>query len=146
MAITSEQIVKDILAREGAEFTDNPTDAGGPTKWGITLTTLRQVHPSATVDDLRNLTEDGATAVYQQLYVAPFTKYANGDSAFLALLVDSAVQHGVTRVRGWLLAGPATYAGILATRIKFYGQIVVHTPSQLTFLDGWLNRVTQFIR
>ena len=145
MPITSDQIVQEILARE-AGLEDNPLDRGGITKYGITLSTLRQVRPDATADDIRALSSSEAAAIYQKLYVAPFTEAAAGDDYFLALLADSAVQHGVARVRSWLAEGATAYAQLLTRRIQFYGEIVVAHPDQLAFLRCWLSRVTKFIR
>lgn len=143
--ITSDQIVADILQRE-AGLENSPLDHGGLTNWGITLPTLRQLRPGATPDDLRGLSRDEAADIYRRLYVRPFDTAAAGDDAFLALLADSAVQHGVSRVHGWVEAGANTYSKLLSQRIQFYGSIVVHDPSQLAFLQGWLRRVCQFVR
>lgn len=145
--MTADDIIADIIRREGVVFTDIPGDVGGPTKFGITLKTLQQVQPDATVEVLRDLTIDTAHDVYSALYVRPFVPYANGDDALLALMVDSAVQHGVSRLQRWIcVEGYRTFPRLLAHRIQFYGQICVADPSQLKFLNGWLNRATSFIR
>lgn len=37
-----------------------------------------------------------------------------------------------------------TYTDIKKARIKFYKDIVIKTPAQEKFLDGWLNRINSF--
>lgn len=55
---------------EGPEYTNNPNDSGGPTKYGITLKALsdyRQKQVSAS--DVENLTREEAIVVYTQNYI-----------------------------------------------------------------------------
>lgn len=139
--MNADAIIAEIIEREGSAFTDIPQDRGGPTKFGITLTTLRHVRPLAEISDLQQLSEQDAVSIYRAIYVAPFVSY---QEPFLGLIVDSAVQHGVSRVKVWLIAAN-TYPLLLARRILFYGDIVIADQSQLKFLHGWLNRVTAFI-
>lgn len=146
-APTKRQILDDIIRREGG-FVDNPNDRGGATKYGITIGTLSEVlGRQATVDEVRNLTEEAARNIYTDRYLAPFSGY-NG--WLFALLVDSAVQHGVGRVQGWLKEALADktldpYTYILTRRLKFYGTIISKNPSQALFAAGWLNRLAEFL-
>lgn len=55
---------------EGPEYTNNPNDSGGPTKYGITLKALsdyRQKQVSAS--DVENLTREEAIAIYTENYI-----------------------------------------------------------------------------
>lgn len=56
------------LEREGRdEYSDNPNDAGGPTKYGISLRFyLDAVDGEATAEVIKNLTEDNAKAIYKK--------------------------------------------------------------------------------
>lgn len=65
---TFERAIPVVLQHEGSDFTDDPADPGGATKYGITLNTLRIDMPGATVDDVRNLTRDDAVAIYRERY------------------------------------------------------------------------------
>lgn len=144
------KIAAEIVGREGDRYTDHPADLGGPTKFGITLRTLRSLKPWATEHDVQRLTRDEAIDIYVTLYVRPFERFAE-DYALLALCADSAVQHGVERVQGWLRAIPSVdrdenYAGLLKRRIQFYGEIITSNPSQAVFAKGWLRRISEFVR
>ena len=59
-----------ILDEGGDKFTDRAGDPGGPTKYGITLRTLKHWRNdnSLTSDDVRNLTREEAVAIYHALY------------------------------------------------------------------------------
>jgi lysozyme family protein len=69
--MTTDEIITGILAREGSEFTDDPVDAGGPTKYGITLRTLRAYRgdDTLTAADVKALTEAEAREVYAKRYI-----------------------------------------------------------------------------
>jgi len=58
-----------LIDREGG-FVDHPSDAGGATKFGITLATLRQWRGKpVTADDVRQLDKIEATAIYRSRFV-----------------------------------------------------------------------------
>lgn len=143
-------IIDDILRREGG-YVNNPADRGGPTKFGITQATLSDWRGhAATEQDVRNLSQEEAVKIYEARYVAPFARFAAHEE-LMALCVDSAVQHGVGRVQGWLHEIPSSdpnpnYRGLLQRRLKFYGEILTNNPSQATFAKGWMARVAEFVR
>lgn len=164
--MTAEKIIDDILKREGSTYTDDPSDRGGPTKYGITLETLRDHRAPAIVraSDVEALTEPEARAIYLLRYLAPFETWV--PDAALSLVVDCAVNHGVDRAVVWLqralgvvedgVVGPETrnaakgidgrvlYRVILSRRIRTYG-LLAHKPGQLRFLNGWLARACEFV-
>lgn len=173
MAQSAAEIIDAILVREGSEYSNNPADAGGPTKWGVTLKTLSlYLGRQATEDEVRNMPRDMAVEIYKALYVNPFMYLPEMSPRLLGLLVDSAVQHGVKRAMGWLqssigadadgIIGPGTlqrwapyanatrdvndvYREVLRTRIRFYAKIIHDNPSQATFANGWFARAVEFI-
>lgn len=58
----------------GATFTDDPDDAGGPTKYGITQTTLAGWRGHAvTADDVKNLSETEARDIFYARYWRPLS-------------------------------------------------------------------------
>jgi lysozyme family protein len=161
MGLQAQQIIDEIILREGDAYTNNPADRGGPTKYGITQATLSAYFGSrqATVEDVQNLTRDQAVEIYQKLYIAPFFPLGQITPRLLGLLVDSGVQHGTSRAVKWLqtaigaqadgILGPGSlqnwqpyavgtrdqnevYRATLIRRIKFYADI---TAGNLTDAD-----------
>ena len=162
-------IIDQILKFEGG-FTDHSADKGGCTNFGITAATLgewRKLGRDASFVEVQNLTKDEAKEIYTQNYILQPRFNLIEDGALRFLCVDSAVNSGPQRATEWLqealaitsdgVLGPKTLAAVascepsvvyrklLAIRIKFIGKIVTNNPSQLVFLNGWLNRLVSFI-
>jgi len=162
-----DRILDDIIRREGG-FVDRADDRGGPTNFGITMRTLSTwLGREATREDVARLSEMQARSIYEELYIKlpGFDRIAN--PVLRRLLVDSGIQHGPERAIRWLQhavhvgedgkLGPvtlaavnhinegATYMSVLGQRIRFYGHIVNKDHSQAVFIEGWLNRVTEFL-
>lgn len=143
-------VIAAILSREGG-YVNHPADKGGPTNFGITQATLADYRGrQVTADEVRQLTVAEATKIYEDKYVAPFARFARHPK-LMDLIVDSAVQHGVNRVQGWLLEIPSSdpavnHRGLLQRRLKFYGEIITSNPSQAVFAKGWMARVAEFVQ
>ena len=146
------QVISDIIAREGG-FVNNPNDLGGATKYGITQKTLSDYRGvECSVEDMRALTVEEAGAIYEKIYAKPFEVWAQHIELY-ALIVDSAVQHGVGRVQGWLADIIKTtsdpnpvYKFFLRKRMQFYGEIITARPKNAEFAKGWMVRLSTFIR
>ncbi len=75
--LTVKQIIDDVLEAEGSKYTNDPADPGGPTRWGITLKTLRAWRQSGgrrggvqvTAEDVRALERPEAFEIYRVRYV-----------------------------------------------------------------------------
>jgi lysozyme family protein len=92
-----DSIITGVLRREGAAFTNDLRDSGGPTKYGITQRALSQyLRRPAAVHEVEALTETQARAVYLHQYVeAPgFGVVLNLSDAIAAELVDTGVNSG----------------------------------------------------
>lgn len=165
--MTDEDIISDIIRREGARFTNDPVDRGGPTKYGITLVALSDYrgHP-CTPADVACLSEGEAREIYRTQYVKrpKFDQIANAN--LRALVVDWGVtSHPRTSAKALQRAvgvtadgsiGPITLAAVnsadpralfgavLSAREAFYRSIVDRDPTQSRFLNGWLNRCAEF--
>lgn len=147
-----------VLPQEGG-FVDNPADHGGMTNFGITEALWKQYGGSGTV---ATITEEQATDVYQKMVWQP--AYCDSLAAPLAVVhMDWAVNHGVLAANRNLqqlvgavqdsVIGPMTIATIgtynmtvlvemyLGFRVAWYRQFSQKEPSQLQFLNGWVNRV-----
>lgn len=147
-------------------YTNLPSDLGGPTMSGVTLTTFRQFYGNnKTALDLRAMT-------YQQWYNIFKTGYwdkAGGDKiqnqSVAELIVDFCVNSGVGMLKKIQaivgvdadgVIGPKSLAAInganqrllfnavMAERRSKYFEIVAYNYSQKVNLPGWLNRLKTF--
>jgi Glycosyl hydrolase 108 len=149
--VATPRVIADIIRREGAKYTNYPEDRGGPTKYGVTLATLRAVRGNdVTAHDVAALTEDEAVAIYERVYIKPFEQYERFPDLH-DLIVDAAVNHGVGRAKQWLKEIGLTdydslYKEFLKKRVQFYGRIITDRPANAKFAAGWANRVSEFIR
>lgn len=96
--------LKVLLPEEGGDkYTDDPTDHGGATKYGITQTTARA---NGYTGDMRNMTQDQAVLIYNTMFwVQPgWDRIALiADAQPLALeLLDLGVNAGPGRPGKWL--------------------------------------------
>lgn len=161
--MTIDAILNDVIKREGP-FNHLKADKGGATNWGITLGTLQHVRPGSTVADLKALTPDAAMTIYREMYfVAPGIHKL--PEVLWPVMVDFGINSGpgtaikalqeVIGVTADGSIGPKTIAAALAAgdvttgiskwRVMMIGRIVRRDPSQLVFLQGWLNRALSFI-
>lgn len=87
-----------ILAHEGGDrYSDHPNDKGGPTKWGITATTLgawRMQGHAATAEEVKALGPDEAAAIYRARYWDACRCDEIGDQILATKLFDLAVNCG----------------------------------------------------
>jgi len=173
--MTIDAIVSGILEREGAAYTNDPADHGGPTKYGVTLKAWREAGNSdATAADIEALTEQQACTFYLHVhYWAPgFNKVA--DPWVQVFLVDTGVLEGVGTAIKMVqqivgvpadgVLGPVTLAAMaardpLALKKALLTERMHHlidcalvdfTHDQvngcdLKWLHGWANRVLSFL-
>lgn len=139
-----------VLIHEGGDA-DDPRDAGGRTRWGIS----QRTYPTL---DIRRLTRADAIALYRRDFWTPI----QGDALPPALafqVLDAAVNHGTTRTVRWLQRltgvtidgqlGPVTLAAIraadearlierlLALRLELYAE----HEQFAAFGRGWTRRI-----
>ncbi len=99
------QIIEQILDEEGAAYTNDPRDSGGPTKYGITQATLAawRGHP-VTAEDVQFLMMDEAAKIYRaRYYTQPgFDKVAALSPAIAYKLTDAGVNIGTQTVSMFL--------------------------------------------
>ena len=160
-----------IIEAESPRYTDNPNDHGGPTKFGITLATLRGEpgYEHATASAVEHLTRVEAESIYVRRYAAPYT--ALSTPVIFNFVVNGAVQHGTAgmnkiiqravgvHVDGILGSGSwaaiqsaelhdplGLLAALVAERCEYYGGILSRDHSQRVFAAGWFNRVAKDLR
>lgn len=163
--------VQYILNSEGEEFTQDPNDRGGATKWGVTLRTIHQIpeYQFWTADNLRKLTSEQAKDVYYEIFwlfeevksqrvatklldifvnlppkkaILIFQTAANMSGGGGNILPDS--QWGPRTIAAINSCDPDTYLTNLVKLIKdYYIKIAAANLSQVRFLKGWLKRATR---
>lgn len=170
-----EDRISALIRREGG-FVNNPADAGGPTKFGVTQRKLSEaLGRPASLEDVRQLTEEQARAIYRADFAAAGLDVAPEDVQ--ELLLDIHANHGpgnFTRIvqravgvkvdgvfgpktRAALTAadGRRLYRELCAARLEFTGRIITGNlkdddrdgiPDHTEFAAGWLNRQAEFVR
>lgn len=86
-------IIDRLIEREGG-FVDHPADRGGPTRYGITMSTLyRWRGRPVNIDEVRELSIDEARQIYAQLYFFG-PRLDHLPEALQAVALDGVVLHG----------------------------------------------------
>lgn len=154
------QAIKITLAYEGG-YSNDPNDPGGETNFGLT----KHSYPDV---DIKNLTVDGAMAIYYRDWWTPhpFEQMTSGDLA--CKVFDTSVNLGMSRgikfLQRCLAAnghpeivddgdfGPHTLAvtnsfdgaTLLAiykqTQANYYNALATARPNLQVYLKGWLRR------
>lgn len=166
----SRQLSEFVLSWESDKYTNKRTDKGGPTKYGITLTTWKKVGYDKNGDkvinaeDIKLLTKSD----YDKVFKRNFWDACWGDhiknQSVANLLVDFAYNSGVSRAIKHIqslvgakqdgIMGPATLSAInnfkqgqwvlfdklKVDRIAYLHEIVKNDPKQVPNLPGWLRR------
>lgn len=139
-------------------------DAGGATKWGVTIGAFREyIDPNATVDDVRNMTE----AQWRYIAKGKFWDACKADKitnqSVAELIVDWCFNSGVgmiKKVQGIVgtkadgVVGPITLNAInsnsnqkrlhyliKSARAAYLSDCVKNRSQNLKFYDGWINRL-----
>lgn len=161
-----DDIINAVLKAEVGDkpdggYTNDPADAGGRTQYGIS----EKSNPEAWADG--KVTEAEAREIYLNKYVRGpgFDKIAN--SKLQHFVVDWGVISGpavairyLQQVIGVKVDGimgdkslTAINSGdarvilnrVVSERLKMIGRIVQDRPSQLKYLEGWINRCCEFL-
>ncbi len=167
MADLIDKIIDNVIKEEvgnapNGGYTNDPTDAGGRTQYGIS----EKSNPEAWADD--KVTPEEARAIYHRKYVESPGFDRIPDPNLCAQLVDYGVTSGpVIAIRALQrcvgaeedgVLGPETLHKlalqdsktvnnkIVGERVKMIGRLVVKNKSQVRFLSGWLNRAVEFLR
>jgi lysozyme family protein len=103
MSATSDPIsaiIDRIIVEEGSTFTSDPSDSGGPTKYGVTQQNLSEyLHRAALIDDVRDLTIETARLVHRKLKVTDphFDRLLPVSERIAVEVIDTGVNCGTTR-------------------------------------------------
>jgi lysozyme family protein len=159
-----------ILQWEGTAFTDDPNDAGGATKDGVTFSTFQHYEDSkgiskVTVQELKNLTVEGLTDILKKLYWDTCKGDEINDQQVADVIVDWLWGSGDDAIKGVQLIlgveetgyfGPLTLAAvnnadaatlcnnIVEARLRFYELICQEHPNWQRYQEGWDNRANSY--
>ncbi len=172
--MTITQLINEVIQREGG-YVHHPADKGGPTKYGITLKTLKAWRSEdLEARDVELLSKSEAFEIYHSEY---YLKPGIGQLPELIqpVVFDMAVNMGAMAairiaqgviskmgapiiIDGRIGAKTALSAKIAVNvsdykvvqrlsqaRIEFYHDLVRRDPSQAVFLAGWLKRAQSFL-
>ena len=156
------RILKPFILKWEGGFVNDPNDSGGATNKGVTLATYRRYKgASASVADLKAITDEDWTAIFKVTYWDKCRADEINSQAVANLIVDwywmsgtNAIKY-VQRLIGTAedgIVGKQTLAKLNAKgdglaphiydyRKDFYHRIVANRPTQKRFLRGWLNRL-----
>jgi lysozyme family protein len=127
-------------------YSNDPDDAGGPTKYGITIADVRKyIKKDATAEDVKALTEDEAKVIYKQRYWDALN-CDNLPSGVDYTCFDYGVNSGIGRPKVALnkfkdKTGADLINAINDERMDFLKGLVSKKPSQQKFMKGWTARV-----
>ena len=137
-----------IFDLEGG-YSNDPTDHGGPTNFGITQATYDSYRATlkSPTQPVAQITRDEATAIYRTDFWEP-----NGCGEMtwpLALVVfDTFIQHRYNvatlllhDVRWADEPEPMLAFALLCLRRNFYRRTIIADTTQSRYLAGWLNRL-----
>lgn len=170
--MTDTEILTGLLDREGG-FVHNPADTGGPTKYGITSTTLgmwRKLGRRATVAEVRALSQAEALDIYRRRYVIDPGFDRISYLPLRAQLIDFGVNSGPARAIRWLQrvlrmpptgvldeallealyfldtqqALPIVNDALVAARLYMIEMVTDADDSQKQFEEGWEGRALHF--
>lgn len=147
-------------------FVNDPLDAGGATKCGVTLARFRQEFgEDRTVEDLKAMTEAQWTRIMKGGYWDKCCGDAIKNQSIAEIFVDWCINSGlgmIRKVQGIVgtkadgIVGPKTinlinvkdpqwlHYSIKAARAQFYADLVHNKASQVKFYEGWMNRLGRF--
>ena len=162
-----------LVARAEGGFQINKKDKGNynslkklvGTNWGISAPIYeRYLGYPPTERDMRAMTKDRAKLIYYKVFWQSIRGNEIKSQPLANIIFDGNVNHGygihllqeILKLKKDGVVGPITlkainqsnpatlYNAYKARRIKYYHHIVKVTPSQKTFLKGWLIRINRF--
>ena len=148
------QAIEKTLVNEGG-YVDDPSDAGGETKFGIS----KRSYPDV---DIKNLTVDGAKAIYKKDYWDKLKADEIASQKVAFELFDTAVNMGVKTASKLMQGCSGAYVdGIIGSqslesinnideellllrfklaKISRYAYLAKKRPANRKYLLGWINR------
>jgi lysozyme family protein len=147
MRQTYNEAMEAVYRDEGG-YSNDAGDAGGPTKYGITIHDARLYwKPDASAADVKAMPKTVAADIYEKHYAIPLNYDALPAGVDYAVL-DYGINSGINRAnpvykRVSTNNAVDTINAIYDERVAFLKAIVEHRPSQSKFLSGWMSRCSR---
>jgi hypothetical protein len=138
----SRKIFPWILKWEGKTYVNNPNDAGGSTKYGITYINNKAALNANGINsgpEIVRLTESQAEEIYRSKYWDPVAEKLPYPMNWIYF--NAAVNNGPGNANNFYQKSGLDYEKFIELQKKFYNDIANKNPSQRIFLKGWLNRL-----
>lgn len=156
------------LRNEGTEYVHDHLDRGGPTRFGVTQTTLRAFRgQDVSPQDVQALSQKEASTIYRQMYWEPL-HLGDAPASTAIAIFDMAVLCGVSRATRMAQKacgvvadgrmGPLTQAALIKQNppdflarfvpaaVDHFLGIVRYNGEQVRFLDNWLRRAMRLLQ
>jgi len=167
-AMDKSTIINQVIRRKGG-FVNDPADPGGATKFGISLNWYKKINPSATVEDIHNLTPGDAFNLYDQHFYLPNHVDEIPDylqEIYFDTCVNSGprdavrmLQRSLASIRADLkvdgILGPITKSlltqyrpelrRVAAFKLLDYAESIQRNSGLEKFWFGWFNRTLEFV-
>ena len=133
-----------IIYVEG-EWSNDPNDNGGKTKFGITEATLNdwnKYNPNNKIDkNIKDISMKDAEKIYKKNYweVPKFDEIAKTKPKLAIALFNLGVNAGVGTAQQ-IYDKDDSYKDIIRKTREYYKEIIRKNPNQKTFKEGWENR------
>jgi lysozyme family protein len=166
------KIIRDLCIRE-AGGREHPDDMGGPTRYGMTLATYRDIlrRPEATEEELRGLSMDVVAELYYRHWVLHprLSLYMMFPNRVAEVVLDTAVLFSRRRAAKWLQEsigglevdgwiGPVTrdalaihadsrlvISRLVRRRVHRHATVIRDNPVQAKFGVGWATRALDWL-
>lgn len=137
-----EKGLKFVLSKEGG-YSNNENDSGGETNKGITHKTYDTYRKSQNLPtrSVKDITDKEVKDIYYNNYYKASGADKIGDPKLATVVLDTAVNMGVSRAKTMLEKSNGNVDKYIALRQEKYKEFVQAKPSQKVFLKGWQNRV-----
>jgi lysozyme family protein len=159
MSYTPSEIIARVIEREGgSKITNDPSDPGGLTKYGISA----RSNPDL---EIEKLTLNDAVSIYHKRYWKPskvehlkfslqemyFDMVVNVGKKRAVKILQEAINHKGKTIKIDGLIGKNTIGAssvlelnrLKAFRIKYYSTLVERKPSLLKYYYGWFRRAEE---
>lgn len=148
-------------------FVNDPSDSGGATMMGVTLSTYRKYFgQNKSVEDLKRI----SNLEWSYIMKTGYWDLCHGDEirnqSIAEIFVDWSVNSGIAGIRAFQrsqglradgIVGPKTlgilnspneeviFNRIKSARESYYRKLSMNNPTLFKFLRGWLNRLNKFV-